>query len=118
MGNGISQLGPKCLPKPNDEKFFQELVDKGVYYRSPNEDKHTWNITLPPGWGFLRGKSENTYWGGSIQNGKVVDDNGYYVATVTGLSSGDDRKENPYASISKTNGKIHVRWTKVRCDLY
>lgn len=111
MGNGVSSPGPKCLPRPTDGKFFQELVDKGVYYRAQKEDGYMWEVTLPPGWGYLGGTTGNTYWGGSIENGTVVDDQGCYIATVVAQSSGDDRKESAYASISRASGKIHVRWT-------
>ena len=111
MGNGVSSPGPKCLPKPTDEKFFQELIDRGVYYRSPKEDKYMWDVTLPPGWGYLNDENGKTFWGGSIENGRVVDDNGCYVATIVAQSSGHERKESAYASISKASGKIHVRWS-------
>jgi hypothetical protein len=108
----VSSPSVHCLPKPSDnDPFYQELIDRGVYYRSVTDDGYMWNVTLPPGWGFLKGETSTTYHGGYVEEGMVIDENGYYVAKVIAQSSGNDRKESAYASISRTSGKIDVKWT-------
>lgn len=56
-----------------------------------------WDVSLPDGWGYLHGKNSTTYWGGSIETGFVIDENGCYVAEVFAQSSGRDDKENAWA---------------------
>ena len=85
MGNSnSSHPGPKCLPKPtHDDKFLQELTDKGVYFRSPKEDGRMWNVSLPKGWGYLECKTKfEAHSNNTIKTGKIVDAKGYYIATI------------------------------------
>ena len=110
MGNSVSSPGPKCLPRPGDQNFYQDLIEKGVYYRN-KLDECMWEVSLPEKWGYLPSKSGHTYWGGTTQEGIVIDENGNHVAKVYTQCSGRDDKESAFGTISRTTGKIPVRWT-------